>query len=104
MEKHELDIVDKGGKQGYYLKLAYKEKGSVDKVNGICYRLLNSLKTSNQNSFMDTLINCYLYVKKPVPQIFMESLKDEDVFKNVGYAFVAGLTGEIKDKNIEGDK
>jgi len=104
LEKHELDIVDKGGKQGYYLKLAYKEKGSVDKVNGICYRLLNSLKTSNQNSFMDTLINCYLYVKKPVPQIFMESLKDEDVFKNVGYAFVAGLTGEIKDKNIEGDK
>ncbi len=104
LENNELNIVDKGSKQGYYLKQAYKEKGSVDKVNGICYRLLNSLKTSNQNAFMDTLINCYLYVKKPVPQIFMETLKDEDVFKTVGYAFIAGLTGEIKDKIVEEDK
>ncbi|WP_209660235.1 type I-B CRISPR-associated protein Cas8b1/Cst1 [Acetoanaerobium pronyense] len=107
LENKGLDIVDNGSRQGYFLKQAYKDKGSVDKVNGICYRLLNSLKTSNQNAFMDTLINCYLYVKKPVPQIFMETLKDEDVFKTVGYAFVAGLTGEIKETQItitEGDE
>lgn len=97
LEKHELDIADRGNKQGYYLKLAYNEKDSADKVNGICYRLLNALKTSNLNAFMDILINCYLYVKKPVPQIFIETLKDEEVFKNVGYAFVCGLTGEIKE-------
>ena len=103
LDKYGLDIANEGNRQGYFLKSAYIEKNSVDKVDGICYRLMNALKTSNIHSFMDTLINCYLYVKKPVPKIFIDTFKDEDVFKNVGYAFVSGLTVEVKEKdNKEG--
>ena len=57
--------------------------------------------------FMDTLLNCYLYVQDSVPKIFLEVLKDEDEFKTIGYAFVTGLiegkmVTEDEKKNDEG--
>ncbi|MBS4534397.1 type I-B CRISPR-associated protein Cas8b1/Cst1 [Clostridium sp. D2Q-14] len=91
------DIVELGNNAGYYLRRDYGD--SVDKLSGISYRLLNSLKTNNADSFMDTLLNCYLYVKKPVPKVFLDTLRSEEKFKTIGYAFVSGLIDEKKDKN-----
>lgn len=51
--------------------------------------------------FMDTLLNCYLYVSKPVPSIILEGLKDDEAFKTIGYAFVSGLI-EGKENNNTG--
>ena len=105
MELIKDTMVDDARKQGYWLKEAYAKKGSKEKMNGISYRLLNALKTSNENMFMDTVLNCYLYVKKPVPEILMNCLKDEDAFKTVGYAFVAGINpNEIKSASDENKK
>ncbi|WP_129409292.1 hypothetical protein [Marinitoga lauensis] len=81
---------------GYLLRQFYLSKGSEHKLSGISYRLLNALKVNNKDSFMDTLLNCYLYVDKPVPKIIIEALDNEDIFKTVGYAYVAGLFGEYK--------
>lgn len=92
------DIVELGNKAGYFLRRDYGD--SVDKLSGISYRLLNSLKTNNVDSFMDTLLNCYLYVKKPVPKVFLDTLRSEEKFKTIGYAFVAGLIeGRKEDKD-----
>lgn len=101
MENSRQDIIKKANTSGYYLREQYKSKGSKDKLSGIAYRLLNALKTSNQDMFMDTLLNCYLYVHKTVPQIFVEALKDDETFKTIGYAFVTGLIEGKKntDKN-----
>ena len=93
----EKDIVELGNKAGYFLRKDYKE--SVDKLGGISYRLLNALKTNNADSFMDTLLNCYLYVKKPVPKVFLDTLRSEEKFKTIGYAFVAGLINEKEGGN-----
>nr|WP_207755112.1 type I-B CRISPR-associated protein Cas8b1/Cst1 [Alkaliphilus hydrothermalis] len=101
MEKANKDIVGLAKNSGYYLREDYKNKKAKDKLNGIAYRLLNALKTSNKNMFMDTLLNCYLYVQKTVPNIFMEALRDDEKFKTIGYAFVAGL---IEGKDNENDK
>lgn len=98
MSKSDKDILGLANASGYYLRQAYKEKGSEDKLNGIAYRLLNSLKTNNRNMFMDTLLNCYLYTRKEVPSVFLEALKDEEVFKHIGYAFVMNL---IDDKKVQ---
>lgn len=84
-------IVKHGNTSGYYLRQKYKDKGAVDKLSGISYRLLNALKTNNVNSFMDTILNCYLYVKDTVPSIILDTLKTEEEFKTIGYALVAGL-------------
>ncbi|NLY76934.1 MAG: type I-B CRISPR-associated protein Cas8b1/Cst1 [Tissierellia bacterium] len=99
MKHLEKDIVKLGNTSGYYLRERYRNKGSIDKLSGISYRLLNALKTNNVASFMDTLLNCYLYAKLPVPEVFVDALRNEEQFKTIGYAFVAGLIeGE---KNVE---
>lgn len=100
MVKQEKDLVKLGNISGYYLRENYRQKGSVDKLSGISYRLLNSLKTNNKSSFMDTILNCYLYVKKEVPKIVLDALKSDEEFKTIGYAFVAGLI-EGKDNGGE---
>jgi len=106
MENTKDDIVITSNRCGYYLREAYKQKDpNTSKLSGISYRLLNALKVNDKNMFMDTVLNCYLYVKKSVPQILLEVLKDEeDIFKTVGYAFVSGLIeGQDNVKNkVEG--
>ncbi|WP_010248767.1 type I-B CRISPR-associated protein Cas8b1/Cst1 [Acetivibrio cellulolyticus] len=102
MEGTEKDIVKTASGAGYYLREAYKSKNSENKLNGISYRLLNALKTSNKNMFMDTILNCYLYTGKPVPTFITECLKDDNVFKTIGYAFVTGLIDGKKTENTDG--
>lgn len=103
MENMENDIVDSGNKQGYFLRTEYEKRSSENKIGGICYRLLNGLKTNNKDIFMDVIMNCYLYIGKTVPKIFVEALKSDENFKTIGYAFVSGLINE-KDKNNGGNK
>ena len=91
MEKLEDDIVKEANKQGYFLRKEYKDKKAENKLNGISYRLLNSLKVNSKDMFMDTVLNCYLYTSKAVPPILLEGLKDDIAFKTIGYAFVSGL-------------
>lgn len=100
MEVKERDILELSKNAGYYFRKAYEERNVENKINGIAYRLLNALKTNNQHMFMDTLINCYLYIKQSVPKVFIDGMKDDYEFKSVGYAFVAGMTSESK-KNEE---
>lgn len=104
MEKTKEEFVVISNKNGYYLRQAYKQKDpNTAKLSGISYRLLNALKVNDVNMFMDTILNCYLYVKKSVPSVLLEALKDEDVFKTVGYAFVSGLIeGQDNTKKMEG--
>lgn len=97
------DIVKEGNDAGEKLREKYRSKGVVDKLGGISYRLLNSLKTNNKDSFMDTLLNCYLYVKSSVPEVFLDALKDEERFKTIGYAFVSGLIEGKRENNSENE-
>lgn len=106
MEKTRDDIVAEGNRQGYFLREAYKKKDpATSKLSGIAYRLLNALKVNDRDMFMNTVLNCYLYIKEAVPKVLLEVLKDdEDAFKAVGYAFVSGLidSKEITKNNAEG--
>lgn len=91
MENVENDIVKRANQQGYFLRKEYKNKKAEGKMSGISYRLLNALKVNSKDMFMDTVLNCYLYVQKAVPAILLEGLKDDVAFKTVGYAFISGL-------------
>ena len=86
-----FDLVKLANKAGYYLRKAYNDKGSDNKLPGICYRLLNALKTGNDEIFMDVILNCYLYINATVPKVITEVLGDDKGFSTMGYAFVAGL-------------
>lgn len=71
------------------------------KLNSIAYRMLNSLKTGNIGAFMDSMINAYMYVAKPIPNLFSKYLNNELHFKNLGYAFITGMLGEKRKEGKE---
>ena len=102
MEKTEIDIIRIASRDGYYLREAYKSKNSENKLNGICYRLLNALKTNNKNMFMDTILNCYLYTNKLIPKFMTDCLRGDEEFKTIGYAFVTSLIDGKKNEITNG--
>lgn len=95
------NMIGSGWISGMELKKEYKLKDAEGKISGICYRILNGLKTNNKEMVLDTVLNCYMYIKKPVPFVITEMLKDTDSFKEIGYSFVAGLLSEEYEKNIK---
>ncbi|MGO5093021.1 type I-B CRISPR-associated protein Cas8b1/Cst1 [Clostridium sp. LCP25S3_F10] len=96
--------IDDIQKLGFCLRKDYENKKADNKINGITYRLLNALKTKNSNRFMDTLLNAYMYIRKPIPTEFIEGLKDEAKLQTIGYAFLVGLQGDTSklENNEEG--
>ncbi|MCP4157950.1 MAG: type I-B CRISPR-associated protein Cas8b1/Cst1 [bacterium] len=79
---------------GLELKKAYRNRKEENKINGIAYRLLNSLKTRNTNRFMDVVINCHMHTRKEVPTLFVDCIDNMERFQAYGYAFLLGFTGE----------
>jgi len=92
--KRNAAIIWAARKAGEGLRTRYKVKDAHHKLPGICYRLLNALKTSNKDMFMDVALNCYLYVKNPVPEVLTSALSNDKDFSTMGYAFVAALIDE----------
>lgn len=102
MENKDKSVIESMRKYGWHMRQEYKAKDAVKKIDGISYRMLNSLKTSNVNAFMDILIRCYMYIGKEIPKGFIDCLNSEEEFKTNGYAFVMGFNGvdyrELNDK------
>ena len=102
MENRELNILPRARSAGEQLKKKYEGKKSEHKLQGICYRILNGIKTNNITMVMDTILNSYLYCDESVPKIIMEMMSDEETFKELGYSFVTGLLSkEFDDKKDE---
>ena len=102
MENKEIDVLARARSAGSKLKDRYNSKGSEHKLQGICYRILNGLKTNNISMTMDTILNCYLYCDEGVPKIITEMMSEEETFKEIGYAFVSGLLLIKYDENEKG--
>ncbi|OLS03601.1 type I-B CRISPR-associated protein Cas8b1/Cst1 [Tissierella creatinophila] len=98
-------LIEDANRNGWYLGEEYKKMKNREKVKGISYRLLNSLKTRNSESFLHNLLNSYMYVGKQVPKGLVEVLEDEEKLGVIGYAFVTGLVSsalnETDKTNIE---
>ncbi|MBC1968417.1 type I-B CRISPR-associated protein Cas8b1/Cst1 [Listeria marthii] len=88
---------------GAEFKEGYVTKKSENKISGITYKLLNSLKVNDKDGFMDTLLNSYSYLAKPIPNVFMNVFTNDEAFKSVGYAFMLGVGGEKTKKEDGGN-
>ncbi|MBL7574521.1 CRISPR-associated protein Cst1 [Peptoniphilus asaccharolyticus DSM 20463] len=86
---------------GENLRASYKKMDAVEKLNGIAYRMLNALKTSNKHAFMDTLIKASMYANEAIDDIFSNTMEDDLKFKNAGYSFITGMLG--KQNNSKND-
>lgn len=83
---------------GFYLREKYIKRGTEHKIPGLCYRLLNGLKTNNRTTVMDTILNMYLYAESPVSNVIVKMLDNKDNLEQFGYAFTAGLLMEKAEK------
>ena len=87
----ESNLVNNANLAGYFLGKKYRDKEAKNKIPGICYRLLNALKTDNTDMFMDVMLNCYLYAGMQVPKVITDALGQDNDFSTMGYAFISGL-------------
>lgn len=86
---------------GNELRKEYVNKKQENKIDGIAYRLLNSLRTKNDKQFLDTLITVYMYHGLEVPTVFIDSLTSEEKLQTIGYAFLLGFVGKKIKKDDE---
>lgn len=79
-----------------------KHKIGMKKAQGIAYRLLNSVRSNDKNTFMDTVMRVYISSDLEMPGLLLEALHEERIdFATVGNAWIAGLVSKPND-NSEG--
>ena len=80
---------------GHEIHDYYVNSNSKNKINGIAYKLLNSVKVGNKKDFMDTVLRLFMSAEKSVPSIFIEIMAEKDLdFESIGHAFITGLISE----------
>ncbi len=70
--------------------------GQDNKIKGIAYQLLNDLKISDRNSFLDKYLRLSMAYGSEIKLGSNEELTNIDNFMSFGYAFVNGLLSNIK--------
>lgn len=89
-------------RDGIMIAKIYYDNKMENKLSGISYRILNSIKAGNKDEFMDSIIRIYLSVDLPIPKNMLEAIKEEKLsFSQVGHSFLTGLNGYYK-KEKEG--
>jgi len=69
-----------------------KHKIGTKKAQGIAYRLLNSVRSNDKNTFMDTVMRVYISSELEMPGLLLEALHEDQMdFATVGNAWIAGL-------------
>lgn len=80
-----------------------KRKIGTKKAQGIAYRLLNSIRSNDKHTFMDTVMRVYISSDLEMPGLLLEALHEDKMdFATVGNAWVAGLVSS--NNNEEGAK
>lgn len=88
---------------GFYLREKYRNKKAEHKIPGLCYRILNGIKTNNRKMVMDTIFNMYLYVESPVSNVIAKMLDDDKSLEQFGYGFTAGFLSGKQNENSKAD-
>lgn len=80
----------------------FVNKNSKNKIDGVSYKLLNSVKVENKSDFMDTIIRVFMSAEKQIPAFILDIEIEKDLdFESIGHAFISGLISgkyEGKDK------
>lgn len=102
--KNMHDMIKKGEeacKEGFILRRYIAEsidekvysQEVTDKIKGMSFKLVNSVQTCNFNLFRDILFHTYIALGKNIPNIIMDMRESKDIFKDLGYSYLAGFNG-----------
>lgn len=111
-DKNMNDMIQKGEeacKQGFILRMYIAEsidkkvysQEVTDKIKGMSFKLVNSVQTCNFNLFRDILFHTYIALGKNIPNIIMDMRESKDIFKDLGYSYLAGFNGAMDMKEIK---
>ena len=79
-----------------------RHKIGTKKAQGIAYRLLNSVRSNDKNTFMDTVMRVYISSDIEMPGLLLEALHEEKMdFATVGNAWIAGLISKSDENKGE---
>src|SRR5690625_2015916 len=79
-----------------------KRKIGTKKAQGIAYRLLNSVRSNDKNTFMDTVMRVYINSDTEMPGLLLEALHEDKMdFATVGNAWIAGLVTKDQENKEE---
>lgn len=80
----------------------YESINSINKINGIAYKLLNTAKVRNKKDFMDTILRLFMSCEKSVPTVFLDVMSENELdFESIAYSFISGLISEKYPQNTE---
>ncbi len=86
---------------GYKLGEFYKTVQKENKIRGLAYRILGSLKSNKSDVFLDIILKAHMEVSKEVPRDIEKVLLSKASLKDIGYAFVTGLVSSVDKTNID---
>ncbi len=109
-DKNMNDMIQKGEeacKQGFILRMYIAEsidekvysQEVTDKIKGMSFKLVNSVQTCNFNLFRDILFHTYIALGKNIPNIIMDMRESNNIFKDLGYSYLAGFNGAYNKKD-----
>lgn len=104
--KNKENITKEAYSAGHDLRVKYLNKKAEHKIPGLCYRILNGIKTNNRKMVMDTILNAHMYVASLFPNIISQILDSDENLEQIGYGFVTGFFYTKQDGNnkIDGGK
>lgn len=82
-----------GRKLAEAYSISMGENRAKKKIETLSYRLLEAIRRKDIDHFSQNIIRAYLEVEKPVPQVFVNALK-EGGLERIAYAFLIGLNGK----------
>lgn len=87
-------------RKGYDLQVGIAERLNSKNTVTLSYGLLNALQAGDKNRFLQLVMRQYLSLSLPIPDLFIETITDDEAFRAIGNAFLIGLN-EKKQKEEE---
>jgi CRISPR-associated protein Cst1 len=101
-ERPSEKIYSNGFSAGVELKKELQTAKRTNQIPGLAHSFLNSLKIEDRNQFLDEYFRLVMRYNIPM-RVFKQEMTQMDDFLQFGYAFLAGLISDERNKD-EGEK
>ncbi|BAL80395.1 type I-B CRISPR-associated protein Cas8b1/Cst1 [Caldisericum exile] len=84
--------------KGKELSKKMRDRNAENKIHTIAYKLLNALKASDVNYFMDVIMRTFMAYEMEIPSDMVKVLLKKDNFYPLGYGFLNGFLDKKGDE------
>ena len=100
-EENRMNYINSATNAGMSLRSRITNSVNEKKTVGLSLILLNDLQTGNKDHFFNVIARQFLSLNMDIPMIFNKSLQDDELFMQIGNAFVLGLNNSLTKKDTK---